>query len=52
MGVPAVSQFSPDSAVGGIVLVLVVVLVLVLDPWDFGAEERARSLGNHFVPSL
>jgi len=50
MGVPAVSQFSPDSAVGGIVLVLVV--VLVLDPWDFGAEERARSLGNHFVPSL
>jgi len=36
------------SEVGGIVLVL----VLVLDPWDFGAEKRARSFGHHFVPSL
>ena len=24
-------------------------IVLVLDPWDFGAEKRARSFGNHFV---
>ena len=41
--------FNPDSEVGGIVLVLVV--VLVLDPWDFGAEKRARSFGNHSVSS-
>ena len=31
------------SEVGGIVLVLVV--VLVLDLWDFSAEKRARSFG-------
>jgi len=36
----------PDSEVGGIVL------VLVLDLWDFGAEKRAPSFANHFVPSL
>jgi len=40
----------PDSEVGRIVLVLVV--VLVLDLWDFGAEKRAPSLGNSSVPSL
>jgi hypothetical protein len=38
--------FNPDSELGGIVV------VLVLDLWDFGAEKRARSFGNHFVPSL
>jgi len=42
--------FKGCSEVGGIVLVLVV--VLVLDQWGFGAEKRARSSGNHFVPSL
>ncbi|MBV8353258.1 MAG: hypothetical protein JOZ21_13385 [Verrucomicrobia bacterium] len=45
MGVPPAI---PDSEVRGIVLVLVV----VLDLWDFGAEKRARSFGNYFVPSL
>jgi hypothetical protein len=40
----------PDSEVGAIGLVLVV--LLVLDLWDFGAEKIARSLGNYFVPSL
>jgi hypothetical protein len=25
---------------------------LVLDLWDFGAEERGRSFRNDFVPSL
>ena len=39
---------SPDSEVGGIVLVV----MLVLDLWDLGAEKRARSFGNYFVPSL
>jgi hypothetical protein len=34
----------------GIVLVLVV--VLVLDLWDLGAENRARSFGNYLLPSL
>jgi hypothetical protein len=29
-----------------------IVLVLVLDLWDFGAEKRAQSFGNYFVPSL
>jgi len=43
-------RLSSDSEVRGIVLVLVV--VLVLDLWDFGAEKRARSFGNYFVPSL
>jgi hypothetical protein len=45
MGVPRVI---PDSEVRGIVLVV----VLVLDLWDFDAEKRARSFGNYFVPSL
>ena len=31
-------SFGLDFEIGGIVLVLV---VLVLDPWDFGAEKRA-----------
>ena len=43
-------NFNPDSEVGGIVLVFVV--ELVLDLWDFGAEKRARSFGNYFAPSL
>ena len=43
-------RLSSDSEVGGIVLVLVV--VLALDLWDFGAENGARSFGNYFVPSL
>ncbi|MBV8641778.1 MAG: hypothetical protein JO070_10345 [Verrucomicrobia bacterium] len=30
----------------------VLVVVLVLDLWDFGAEKRARSFGNYFVLSL
>jgi hypothetical protein len=38
------TRLSLDSEVEGI--------VLVLDSWDFGAEKRARSFGNHFVPSL
>jgi len=42
------SPTNPDSQFGRIVLVV----VLVLDPWDFSAEKRARSLGNYFVPSL
>ena len=25
-------------------------LVVVLDLWDFGAENRVRSFGNYFVP--
>jgi len=37
-----------DSAVGEIVLVV----VLVLDLWDLGAEKKARSFRNYFVPSL
>jgi len=41
--------FRPNSEFGVIVLVLV---VLVLDLWDFGAEKRARSVGNYFVPPL
>jgi len=45
-----IRQLSQDSEVGKIVLVLVV--VLVLDLCDFGAEKRARSFGNYFVPSL
>jgi len=49
MGGPPVS-LKPKLRVWGIVLVLVV--GLVLDPWDFGAEERARSFGNRFVSSL
>jgi hypothetical protein len=32
--------------------VLVLVVVLMLDPWDIDAEKRARAFGNHFVPSL
>jgi len=32
--------------------VLVLVVVLVLDPRDFGIEKRVRSFGNYFVPSL
>ena len=46
--VTKVAYLSPDSEVRGIVLVLVV----VLDLWDFGAEKRGRSFGNYFVPSL
>jgi hypothetical protein len=34
------------------VLVLVVVLVLVLDLWDLGAEKGAGFFGNYFVSSL
>jgi hypothetical protein len=41
--------FDLDSEVGGIALVLVV--VLVLDLWDFGAEKRARSFFNYFISS-
>ena len=41
---PVNIRFNLDSEVGGIVLVLVV--VLVLDLWDFGAEKTARSFGN------
>jgi hypothetical protein len=29
----------------------VLVLVVVLDLWDFGAKKRPRSFGNYFVPS-
>jgi len=39
-----VSLIKPDSEAEGIVLVLVV--VLVLDLWNFGAEKRARSLAR------
>jgi hypothetical protein len=31
--------------------VLGLVVVLGLNVWDFGAEKRARSFGDHFVPS-
>jgi hypothetical protein len=44
-----VSLINPDSEAEGIVLVLVVVLVLDLS--DFGAEKRARSFGKYFAPS-
>jgi hypothetical protein len=30
----------------------VLVVVLVLDLWDFGAEKKAQAFGNYFVPSL
>jgi len=32
--------------------VLVLVVVLGLDQWDFGAEKRVRAFGNYFVPSV
>ena len=39
-------RINPDSEVGGIVLVLVV--VLVLDLWEFGAEKESPILRQLF----